>query len=101
MYLMPYSVFELLAISYHGLSTFSLQAKADPNLYLSGLSPLGCAAKEGDTKFLESLLKAGADPNLAENVNLCISLSTCDILSPSHPSSKPINCRLIILLLVF
>ncbi|XP_042039819.1 ankyrin repeat and death domain-containing protein 1B-like isoform X2 [Salvia splendens] len=45
-----------------------LEAKADPNLYLSGLSPLGCAAKEGDTKFLESLLKAGADPNLADNV---------------------------------
>ncbi|KAL1568716.1 poly [ADP-ribose] polymerase tankyrase-1-like isoform X2 [Salvia divinorum] len=40
-----------------------LEADADANLYCGGSSPLASAAKEGDTKFLKCLLKAGADPN--------------------------------------
>ncbi|KAL1568719.1 ankyrin-1-like isoform X1 [Salvia divinorum] len=40
-----------------------LKAGADPNSYFNGISPLGFAAKEGDTKFLIRLLKAKADPN--------------------------------------
>ncbi|XP_042018902.1 uncharacterized protein LOC121766703 [Salvia splendens] len=40
-----------------------LEAGADPNLFFSGISPLGVAAKEGDTKFLKRLLKAKADPD--------------------------------------
>ncbi|KAL1568720.1 E3 ubiquitin-protein ligase mib1-like [Salvia divinorum] len=43
-----------------------LAAKANPNLYFSGLSPLGFAAKEGDTIFLKCLLQAKADPNLVQ-----------------------------------
>ncbi|XP_047973581.1 ankyrin-1-like [Salvia hispanica] len=40
-----------------------LEAGADPNLFFSGISPLGVAAIEGDTKFLKRLLKAKADPD--------------------------------------
>ncbi|XP_042025226.1 ankyrin-1-like [Salvia splendens] len=40
-----------------------LEAGADPNLFFSGISPLGVAATEVDTKFLKRLLKANADPN--------------------------------------
>ena len=69
-------------------STFSLQAGADPNLFFSGISPLGVAAIEGDTKFLKRLLKAKADPDA---VNFYISLfllsynssSNCDFFSLS------------------
>ncbi|XP_042020516.1 ankyrin-1-like isoform X2 [Salvia splendens] len=43
-----------------------LKAGADPNLYFSGLNPLGFAAKEEDTRFLKRLLIAKADPNSSE-----------------------------------
>ncbi|XP_042020513.1 inversin-B-like isoform X3 [Salvia splendens] len=45
---------------------FLLAAKANPNMYVSGLSPLGFAAKEGDTRFLKCLLRSNADPNLVQ-----------------------------------
>ncbi|XP_047965484.1 uncharacterized protein LOC125209952 [Salvia hispanica] len=43
-----------------------LEGKADPNFYVAGLSPMQYAAKEGDTKFLEYLIKAKGDPNSSD-----------------------------------
>ena len=58
----------------------SLQGKADPNFYVAGLSPMQYAAKEGDTKFLEYLIKAKGDPNSSDKVNFYVSLG---LLLPS------------------
>ena len=58
----------------------SLQGKADPNFYFAGLSPMQYAAKEGDTKFLEYLIKAKGDPNSSDKVNFYVSLG---LLLPS------------------
>lgn len=62
--------------SYHRLCpNFCLQAGADPNNFSYGLSPLAHAAKEGDTQFLNSLLNAGANPDLASMVNFNVSIA--------------------------
>ncbi|XP_047973582.1 E3 ubiquitin-protein ligase mib1-like [Salvia hispanica] len=45
---------------------FLLAAKANPNMNDSGLSPLGFAAKEADTRFLKCLLRSKADPNFVQ-----------------------------------
>ncbi|KAG6396820.1 hypothetical protein SASPL_142977 [Salvia splendens] len=40
-----------------------LEAGANPNVHYTGLSPLGFAAKQDDTKFLKRLLEAKANPD--------------------------------------
>ena len=86
---MPFSVSELL---FHGLSTLSLQANADPNVYFNGFSPLSAAARDDDTKFLTSLLAAKADPNLKEEVSFFVSLSLlCYYSSFFKPITSPLT----------
>ncbi|XP_057809485.1 uncharacterized protein LOC131023870 isoform X2 [Salvia miltiorrhiza] len=48
-----------------------LKGKADPNQYLYGLNTLSHAAKEGDTRYLNRLIEAGADPSLVNSSNHC------------------------------
>lgn len=60
----------------------SKQAGADPNLGWKGQTPLCNASVQGETDIIKCLLKAGANPNVADIVSLTIATSL-NILSSS------------------
>ncbi|XP_057801057.1 uncharacterized protein LOC131016382 [Salvia miltiorrhiza] len=73
-----------------------LEAKADPERFTYGLTPLAYAAKEADTKFLKCLLDAGASADIRstgnnkpiEDAALADNLEAVEIL---FPVTKPID----------
>ncbi|KAG5567481.1 hypothetical protein RHGRI_002885 [Rhododendron griersonianum] len=56
----------LLLKSYLPIVMLSKQAGADPNLGWKGQTPLCNASVQGDTDIIKCLLKAGANPNVAD-----------------------------------
>lgn len=59
----------LLSLS---LAFYHMQAGAKVNITAGGATPLHIAADHGSSELINSLLQAGADPNVTDEVSLVI-----------------------------
>ena len=69
--------------------SFDVQAGAKVNISAGGATPLHVAADNGSTEIINCLLKAGADPNVTDEVSPLLSLINYNICFTFISCSAP------------
>lgn len=94
MLLSSYMFFFLFSIHIFIFGFYYIQAGAKVNISAGGATPLHIAADNGSLELINCLLKAGADPNVSDEVSqILIPLLYLFDSSPPPVKTLGINCQ--------